>query len=167
MSGGNSFYPACLNQLDWSRATTDCNAASQMQRKAAILQYKQNSSKLTKKQQYSQNIKGNGPLGKKTWATQSDTYTNPNTQNLTIAGNTLVVCSGSALICVPTSSSDVPGPIIDLCYDSTRPPINNSVRRTYTPAVPPPRPPPMTFSGGVSIPIQPPPPEQPTHTCAQ
>lgn len=47
--------------------------------KGNILQYKGNSSRLTKSQQYTQLAKGFGPNRKKIYATQSQTYTNPNT----------------------------------------------------------------------------------------
>ena len=49
--------------------------------KANILQYKNNSSNLTKKQRYSQIAKGSW-VCKKTYATQSQTYSNPNTSSL-------------------------------------------------------------------------------------
>ena len=135
--------PACWPQLDgspnptrlWSREqASDCPSPTAMLRKANILQYTNNSSKLTKKQHYSQMVKGNGPLGKKTWATQSDTYTNPNSDNFPRTGNSLTICASNPIgpiICIPTSSSDVPGPIIALCYNPSSPPISNRVRRTY------------------------------------
>jgi len=47
--------------------------------KGNILQYKGNSANLTKSQKYSQLAKGSGPNRTKTFATQSQTYTNPNT----------------------------------------------------------------------------------------
>jgi hypothetical protein len=50
--------------------------------KGNVLQYKKNSSNLTKKQQYAQVAKGMWTNRTKTWATQSDTYTNPNTTDL-------------------------------------------------------------------------------------
>ena len=50
--------------------------------KGNVLQYKKNSSNLTKKQQYAQVAKGMWTNRTKTWATQSDTYTNPNTTGL-------------------------------------------------------------------------------------
>ena len=49
--------------------------------KANILQYKNNSSNLTKKQRFTQIAKGSW-VGKKTYATQSQTYSNPNTSSL-------------------------------------------------------------------------------------
>jgi hypothetical protein len=50
--------------------------------KGNILQYKKNSSNLTKNQRYSQIAKGLWVNRTRTWATQSDTYTNPNTNSL-------------------------------------------------------------------------------------
>ena len=50
--------------------------------KGNILQYKNNSSRLTKKQKYTQLAKGLGPNRTKVFATQSETYTNPNTTGL-------------------------------------------------------------------------------------
>jgi len=54
----------------------------QMLLKGNILQYKKNSSNLTKKQRYTQISKGMWTNRTKTWATQSDTYTNPNMTSL-------------------------------------------------------------------------------------
>lgn len=53
-----------------------------MQYKGNILQYKKNSSSYTKKQIYSLMAKGKWLLKKKTYATQSDRYSNPNTNLL-------------------------------------------------------------------------------------
>lgn len=50
--------------------------------KGNILQYKGNSSQLTKKQKYTQLAKGLGPSRTKVFATQTQTYTNPNTTGL-------------------------------------------------------------------------------------
>ena len=50
--------------------------------KGNILQYKANSSCLTKNQKYSKLAKGLGPNRTKVFATQSETYTNPNTTGL-------------------------------------------------------------------------------------
>jgi hypothetical protein len=58
------------------------NESLQMLIKGNILQYKKNSSNLTKKQQYSQISKGLWTNRTKTWATQSQTYSNPNTTGL-------------------------------------------------------------------------------------
>jgi len=50
--------------------------------KGNILQYKKNSSQLTKKQKYSQISKGLWKNRNKSFATQTETYTNPNTTSL-------------------------------------------------------------------------------------
>jgi len=145
----------------WSRVQSNCSltipinpitplqaAALQMRRKGNALQYKANSSNLTKQQQYSLIAQGKWTNRTKTWATQgssssinvipamstSSDYTNPNTHNLQQVGNTLI-CSSPAIKCVPTSSSDVPGPIIDLCYNDSLPTFysrENTVMNTST-----------------------------------
>jgi hypothetical protein len=133
--------------------------------KGNILQYKKNTSNLTKSQRYSQICKGMWTNRTKSYATQTQTYTNPNTSNLKQVnfinvptnGNTTYIpgpynfnipapngCisdsikDGGSLLCntivnpctnevievtkvlecYPTSCSDVPGPIIDLCWNS-------------------------------------------------
>jgi hypothetical protein len=63
-----------------------------MRRKAEVLKYKGNQNPLTKKQQWSRIVNGNGPLGKKVWATQNDLGSNPNVFNLEQVGNTLIEC---------------------------------------------------------------------------
>ena len=50
--------------------------------KGNILQYKGNSAQLTKRQKYAQLAKGLGPNRTKVFATQSQTYSNPNTTGL-------------------------------------------------------------------------------------
>jgi len=54
--------------------------------KGNVLQYKKNSTQLTKKQRYAQIAKGLWTNRTKTWATQSATYTNPNTSSLKRVG---------------------------------------------------------------------------------
>jgi len=54
--------------------------------KGNVLQYKKNSSMLTKQQRYSQIAKGLWTNRTKTWATQSDIYTNPNMTSLKRVG---------------------------------------------------------------------------------
>ena len=83
----------------WSRATLSCvnydaytSEQLAMRRKAEILNYKGNKNPLTKKQQWSRIVNGNGPLGKKVWATQNDLGSNPNVFNLPQVGNTLILC---------------------------------------------------------------------------
>lgn len=135
----------------WSRVQSSCSLVIpvnpitpdealllQMRRKGNALQYKANSSNLTKQQQYSLIAKGKWTNRTKTWATQSVTYTNPNTHNLLQVENTLS-CTSPAVICVPTSSSDVPGPIMDICYDDSLPtyyPKQNTIMNTSTSGFP-------------------------------
>ena len=58
--------------------------------KGNILQYKGNSSRLTKSQKYTQLAKGGGPNRKKVFATQSQTYSNPNTTGLQRINSTTI-----------------------------------------------------------------------------
>lgn len=132
--------------------------------KGNILQYKKNTSNLTKSQRYSQICKGMWTNRTKSYATQTQSYTNPNTSNLKQVnfinvpsnGNTTyipgpfnfnipspngcisdtikdggsllcntvvnpctddVVETTTVLECYPTYCSDVPGAIIDLCWN--------------------------------------------------
>jgi hypothetical protein len=54
--------------------------------KGNILQYKKNSAQLTKKQRYAQIAKGLWTNRTKSWATQTETYSNPNTASLKRVG---------------------------------------------------------------------------------
>jgi hypothetical protein len=55
---------------------------SQLLEKGNVLQHKANSAKLTKSQRYTQLARLTGPSRTKVFATQSDTYSNPNTTGL-------------------------------------------------------------------------------------
>lgn len=69
----------------WSRVQNDCSnlGLSQMLIKGNVLQYKKNSTNLSKKQTYSKIAKGQWINRNTTWATQNDRgYTNPNTSSL-------------------------------------------------------------------------------------
>ena len=96
------------------------NPALEMRRKAEILQYKKNSSGLTKNQYLALLAKGNGPYAKRAWGNQGDATSNPNISGLTQNGNTLV-CDSPAILYAPTSSSDVPGPVQNLYYNPAIP----------------------------------------------
>ena len=62
-----------------------------MLKKGNVLQYKKNSSNLTKNQKYSQIAKGQWINRHKTWATQSaNGYTNPNIQSLARVGGVVI-----------------------------------------------------------------------------
>lgn len=122
--------------------------------KGNVLQYKKNSSSLTKNQRYSQIAKGMWTNRTKTWATQSQIYTNPNTTSLKrinyvevplpsglrdafgcptatykdggtlLCNQTVNPCTNEAIQttyvsnCNPSSSSNVPGPIVPLCWSN-------------------------------------------------
>jgi hypothetical protein len=59
---------------------------AQMLLKGNVLQYKKNSTSLTKRQRYAQIAKGQWTNRTKTWATQTETYSNPNTTSLLRVG---------------------------------------------------------------------------------
>ena len=140
---------------------------TQMLVKGNTLQYKKNSSNITKSQRYSQICKGKWTNRTTSFATQTQTYSNPNTTSLKrvnaieIAPNDVpglpnnisgpyytdvinpFLCPGNNIqdggnlicnivvnpctneiikqtktqLCFPTTCSDVPGQIIDLCWD--------------------------------------------------
>jgi hypothetical protein len=140
--------PACVEQIGgpqpprlWTREEGGCFEPTpqitqydlDMRRKAEILKYKANSAQLTKKQQWSQNVRGAGPNGKRVWANQNVYGSNPNTQNLQRIGNTLILpcVNNGGVVCSPSSASDVPGPVVNLCYNPNIPLINYKVQRTY------------------------------------
>jgi len=115
--------------------------------KGNVLQYKKNSSNLTKLQRYSQIAKGQWTNRTKTWATQSTRgYTNPNNLSLIRSGGENVTLAG-----VPTA----------LPVTCPFPPINNNNvlpstggGGTSQPPLPPP-PPTPSDGGGTVIPIIP------------
>jgi hypothetical protein len=140
-----SCFGPCYNPVptrEWSRFQNTCSFNNSetispitaleiaTNNKGNILQYKKNSSNLTKRQIYSQIAKGKWTNRTTNWATQSDTYTNPNTNELTRVNNTLL-CYGTGVLCKPTSNSDVPGPIINLCYNDTQQTYYPKTRVTY------------------------------------
>jgi hypothetical protein len=94
--------------------------ATAMRRKAEILKYKNNRADLSKSRLFSLIAQGKGPYAKRSWANQGDSVTNPNISGLPQQGNT-IICNSPAILCSPTSSSDVPGPIVTLCYDPSVP----------------------------------------------
>ena len=174
MSCFNNYLPQ--PPRDWSRVQNSCIQLSvseadtiAMFNKGNVLQYKANSSNLTKAQKYSKIAKGQWVNRNTTWATQSARgYTNPNTTSLKRTGNVvnvalnpisgaiigptlepltcplipinskpLVIQDGGVLICSvqenlctkntkstlsqklcnPTTDSNVPGQIQDLCWN--------------------------------------------------
>jgi hypothetical protein len=161
----NSIYIPLTNQ---TVTLAQANLEEKIQYKGNILQYKGNSSRITKNQRYSQISRGLWSNRTKVFATQSQTYTNPNTSSLArvnstsipfpnqivgspnnISGpfqygipnpnncNTTTIEDGGSLLCgsyanpctgeiiqtvteqqcYPTYCSDVPGQIMDLCWN--------------------------------------------------
>ena len=79
----------------WSRVQNSCSVADnqtsnglleaeilQMRNKGNVLQYKKNSSNLTKQQRYAKIARGQWTSRNITWATQTETISNPNTKML-------------------------------------------------------------------------------------
>jgi hypothetical protein len=127
----------------WSRFDGECQTNTQstedlnMRRKAEVLQYKKNSSNLTKSQKYSLAAR-NLLTKKKSWASQKrENIENPTDgpilyHNLK-ADRFILSCSNTAPIRkYHTSQSDVPGKSIELKYDKSVPlTMYTPVRRTY------------------------------------
>lgn len=164
-SSYNSIYIPLTNEFV---SQADANFKKKQLYKGNILQYKNNSSNLTKKQKYSQISKGLWSNRTKVFATQSQTYTNPNSTGLKWINSTEIpfpnqivgspnnisgpyqyginnpfncpttsIKEGGSLVCnayenpctgvvtktlenefcFPTYCSDVPGSIIDLCWN--------------------------------------------------
>ena len=91
----------------WSRAGSNCLGPGystyelDQRRKAEVLKYKQNSAQLSQAQLYSMASR-NALTRKKSWAAQTQTYTNPNVNNLPevkISVNN--VMSPVSLLCIP------------------------------------------------------------------
>jgi len=74
------FNTPCISLINNQTAQDSYNMA--MLAKGNVLQYKKNSSNITKNQRYSQIARGSWTNRTTTWATQSDIYTNPNTSSL-------------------------------------------------------------------------------------
>lgn len=169
---GSTYSESYIPLSGQTVSQAQANYEEKLYYKGNILQYKGNSASLTKKQKYSQLARCAGPNRTKVFATQSQTYTNPNTNGLlwtnyvtfpfpnqlvgqpnNISGPfqynvpspfgcpTTSVKSGgnlvcgtyanqctneiikraptSAVICNPSSCSDVPGRPIELCWNDT------------------------------------------------
>ena len=110
--------PAASDAFSGEMSLSDPTFA--MRRKAEIFKYKKNGANISKKQQYALIANGNGQTAKRSWGNQNTISSNPNISGLPQQGTT-ILCSSPAIVCSPTSSSDVPGPIMNLCYDPTVP----------------------------------------------
>jgi hypothetical protein len=125
------FNYVCPCSPDQPSCSTDYDKLDE-RRKAEIFKYKANSSNITKKQQYANAASNRWLTGRKRgWATQTDTFTNPNTSTLKQVGNVLE-CTNNNVSSSLTSDSDVPGKVQKLSYNTSVPLYNYKVTRTYT-----------------------------------
>ena len=111
---------------------------AQMLSKGNVLQYKKNGGSLTRNQRYSKIAKGQWTNRTKTWATQSQTYSNPNTTGLWRTGfaeislpdvidpfgcNTRTIKDGGQLICNvladPCTNIPIARTFNNRCYPSS------------------------------------------------
>ena len=136
-----------VTSSEYSRAISEIN-------KGNVLQYKANSSQLTKKQIYSQMAKGMWTNRNTTWATQSQSYTNPNTQSLKRSGAINITIEG-----VPTTLPVTCPQPVNIVNSSL--PTTSSSSGPSEPPLPPP-PPTPTASSNASIPLKQVPPSEPT-----
>jgi len=111
-----------------------------MLNKGNVLQYKKNSSSLTKQQRYAQIAKGLWTNRNTTWATQSTRgYTNPNNQSLQRVNNINITLAG-----LPTTAPvTCPKPIVPV-NQPLPPPSSGGSSNPET--IPPPPPPPTASS---------------------
>ena len=137
--------PNTLVQLPYSTKEVPASTLGYeiaMINKGNVLQYKINSSNLTKNQRYSKIAQGQWTNRTKTFASQSTRgYTNPNTQSLMRVGGSNVTTTGEA--------TDLPV----TCLNNIRPinrvlPVNVS-NNNNNQVLPPPPPPPLAGSGNV------------------
>jgi hypothetical protein len=127
----------------------------EMYKKGNILQYKANSSNLTKQQRYSQIARGLWTNRTTTWATQSDIYSNPNTQSLKRVNYGTTSASGgpvgqTATLCPPLNPKN---PQYDVLPSNVTP---GSVTPIPDPVIPPLIPPDVPLEPGVADVIMPP-----------
>jgi len=146
-SNGCQWNPALSNQTTiWSRASGDCVDLSgatlpngnpmtyddlSEKRKAVIFQYKQNSAGFSKKQQYSRLARGLGRQPGQTFASQSETHTFSNTQNLVLDNSAVLLCPNVTKNWALTNQNNTPGPVRRITNYPTVPLTNYIVRRTY------------------------------------
>ena len=115
-------------------------------KKGNILQYKNNSSQITKWQRYSQIAKGAWTNRTTTWASQTETYTNPNTRSLKRVN--YIGTLGPDSIYDPRVC---PGPFIPTSYSSLPSTGGQGTTGPVAPIIPP-EPPGPTGPGGPVLP---------------
>jgi hypothetical protein len=112
-------------------------------RKGNVLQYKNNSSNLTKSQRYSKIAQGKWTNRNTTWATQSVEYTNPNIKSLKRVGNINITTAGTE------TTLPVTCPTLPSINDPFLP--SNISGSGINPVIPPPPPPPPVSTGNSGI----------------
>lgn len=108
------------------------NEQYQMRKKAEILQYKNNSNNISSKRLYAQRVRGK-TNARRNFANQNNLVSNPNVQNLTQQGNTLIFPCDNSIKYTPTGASDVPSSstIKTLYYDKSIPKPQMNTQRHY------------------------------------
>jgi surface protein len=120
----------------WNRLIPDCPTGFTPQqlderRKAEIFKYKKNSSNFSKKMNYSRLARGIRQRGN-TFATQSASYTNPNTLNLPLTlPNGPLICPNSKKNFAFSWQNDVPGPSTKIALNSNVPLTRYMMPRTF------------------------------------
>ena len=166
----NCYLP--LPPRAWSRVQNNCSLFEQFQdnpgtaastlylkyamlNKGNVLQYKKNSSNLTKQQRYAQIAKGCWTNRNTTWATQSTRgYTNPNNQSLQRVNNINITLAGVR------TTAPVTCPKPTTIINDTLPPASSGGSENPE-TLPPPPPPPTTNLGTVLPDTVPEPPLEP------
>lgn len=156
-----------IPQLGKNVLANEVSYELQMLAKGNVLQYKKNSSSLTKQERYSLIAKGQWVNRTTTFATQSEQYTNPNTtllkrinirRNFTLDGSTTTLPASPELNCKVNPIIPVNPP-----YNPPTPPPNPGPH--VKPPPPPPPPPPTPPTPGPHVrpfyPPTPPPPPNP------
>ena len=122
----------------------EANYYKNLIRKGNVLQYKKNSSNLTKFQRYSKIANRMWINQNTTCATQSDRFSDPNTLSLKRVGAVNITLDGS------TSFLPLTCPQTPIIINNILP--TNVVQTGNNPIIPPPPPPPPIDSGGTSLP---------------
>lgn len=113
-------------------------------RKGNVLQYKNNSSNLTKSQRYSKIAQGKWTNRNTTWATQTVEYSNPNIKSLKRVGNININISTGIETTLPVTCPTLPN-----INDQSLP--YNISGSNINPIIPPPPPPPPVSTGNSGI----------------
>ena len=136
------FSPNCGSNVSTVTSPSTDNLEQQMLRKASVLRYfKTGSLNFTNSQLWSMAAR-NQLTRKKSYATQTQDYTNPNTTNMTNPTqpniglkqvNNRLTCwtPQSSVICNSSSASDVPGKPKTLCFSLKAPYNNYKNPKTY------------------------------------